>query len=579
MGYERQFQRQHERIYADIEKKQVPNQEWTKKVLSAFTALSFMANPFAALASEIVRTDGIKETFTNHIADIYAGMMLDNNKTGVNKFSKFDVSANDIANMYFNQKDQAIYADNLVNLVGSKINIGGTVNAIKQNKIDGNLFFLSSDGMAVTSSGVINAGTLTVLTLKTGTMDEYMQPGNESIITAMVANPSSVALNPSGTLTVEGALYTTNGMNLRAGYTIDITKTGKFQSGVTDFAQFGKMVNITDGQGKVVVSDLKAVQAKDSGDIILAVDALAMNAKDETFNTTMANGFGITDNNTVEAKITQSGTITTTGDVVLATKASSEKQRVAQTVSQIDINGNITGKTVHISATAKNVFEDDGKWDNLAKNIPLEILGMGAVNLEPDYAVLKGQATVNIHKDSVVQATGADVKDEAGNITQKAVQIHADSTVGTQIGAKTSSFKLANVAHTDAVPAAAVSYVKTENDASTTVNGTIKSADSTAISADAKSEIVADASTTTTTFKGNPNLVNVALLLVDGKNTSHVTIGQDAKLQEGLNGNVHIASTATNSLTATAHTSAKDTSAIATAVNITKYESDAQTKV
>lgn len=579
MGYERQFQRQHERIYADIEKKQVPNQEWTKKVLSAFTALSFMANPFAALASEIVRTDGIKETFTNHIADIYAGMMLDNNKTGVNKFSKFDVSANDIANMYFNQKDQAIYADNLVNLVGSKINIGGTVNAIKQNKIDGNLFFLSSDGMAVTSSGVINAGTLTVLMLKTGTMDEYMQPGNESIITAMVANPSSVALNPSGTLTVEGALYTTNGMNLRAGYTIDITKTGKFQSGVTDFAQFGKMVNITDGQGKVVVSDLKAVQAKDSGDIILAVDALAMNAKDETFNTTMANGFGITDNNTVEAKITQSGTITTTGDVVLATKASSEKQRVAQTVSQIDINGNITGKTVHISATAKNVFEDDGKWDNLAKNIPLEILGMGAVNLEPDYAVLKGQATVNIHKDSVVQATGADVKDEAGNITQKAVQIHADSTVGTQIGAKTSSFKLANVAHTDAVPAAAVSYVKTENDASTTVNGTIKSADSTAISADAKSEIVADASTTTTTFKGNPNLVNVALLLVDGKNTSHVTIGQDAKLQEGLNGNVHIASTATNSLTATAHTSAKDTSAIATAVNITKYESDAQTKV
>lgn len=123
------------------------------------------------------------------------------------------------------------------------------------------------------------------------------------------------------------------------------------------------------------------------------------------------------------------------------------------------------------------------------------------------------------------------------------------------------------------------SYVKTENDASTTVNGTIKSADSTAISADAKSEIVADASTTTTTFKGNLNLVNVALLLVDGKNTSHVTIGQDAKLQEGLNGNVHIASTATNSLTATAHTSAKDTSAIATAVNITKYESDAQTKV
>lgn len=584
MRYERQFQRQHERTYVQIEKKQVLNRELTKKVLSAFTVLSFIANPFAAVASEIVRQDGTKETFNNNIADIYANQMINGNKTGVNKFSKFDVSANDIANMYFNQQGKNIYADNLVNLVGSKINIGGTVNAIKQNKIGGNLFFLSSDGMAVTDQGVINAGTLTVLTPNQNTMNEFMQAGNESKINEMVANPSSVALNKSGTITVAGTINTTNGMNLRTGHTIDITKNGTLRSGVDDFAQFGKMVNIKDEKNKVIVSDLKATQAPNSGDIILSVDASEMNHKDDDFNKTLANGLGITDDNTVEAKITQNGTIDGAGDVVLAANATSEKQRVAQTVSQIDVNGKIKGKTVDIAATSKNVFEDDGKWDNL-KEVPVKTLGSVSANLDADYAVLKGKANVNINEGSVVEATGSDVKDKDGKITQKAVRIHADSTVGTQVGAKLSPFKLGNVGNSNAVPATAVAYVQTDNDASTTVNGTIKSKDSTEISADANSEIVANASTKTEIEQGNPNLVNAAVLVVNGKNTSHVTVGQNANLQKdsdgnvNLEGNVDIHSKTTNSLEAKVSTSAKDKSALATAVNVTNYASDAQTSV
>ena len=56
--------------------------------------------------------------------------------------------------MYAGTKTDNNHA-NLVNVVNSKIDIDGTVNAIRNNRIGGNLYFLSSDGMAVSSGGVI----------------------------------------------------------------------------------------------------------------------------------------------------------------------------------------------------------------------------------------------------------------------------------------------------------------------------------------------------------------------------------------------------------------------------------------
>ena len=52
----------------------------------------------------------------------------------------------------------------MVNTVENRISISGTVNAIRNNKIGGNLYFLSPKGMVVGSTGVINAGSLTMIT-------------------------------------------------------------------------------------------------------------------------------------------------------------------------------------------------------------------------------------------------------------------------------------------------------------------------------------------------------------------------------------------------------------------------------
>ena len=110
-----------------------------------------------------VITDADKNSLTSggKVHDIYTQKILSNDdgNFGYNRFQKFQVSQGDIANMYFHLKDHPeIKSDNLVNLVNSKIDIQGTVNAIKDNRIGGNLYFLSANGMVVGNTGVINAG-------------------------------------------------------------------------------------------------------------------------------------------------------------------------------------------------------------------------------------------------------------------------------------------------------------------------------------------------------------------------------------------------------------------------------------
>ena len=49
--------------------------------------------------------------------DIYAQQISADKTVGINQFKKFNLDAGHTANMHFNQKDQSVSVDNLVNLV------------------------------------------------------------------------------------------------------------------------------------------------------------------------------------------------------------------------------------------------------------------------------------------------------------------------------------------------------------------------------------------------------------------------------------------------------------------------------
>lgn len=147
-----------------------------KKVLRYVMAVGFVLSPWLggeAYAAGIERIDDLKlpsnsdvkqSYFTGNdgnVANIYAEQAY--NGVGLNRFKTFNVVDGQIANMHFKTSSTGDALKSLVNTVVEKINISGTVNAIRNNKIGGNLVFVSPNGMVLGSGGVINAGALSVV--------------------------------------------------------------------------------------------------------------------------------------------------------------------------------------------------------------------------------------------------------------------------------------------------------------------------------------------------------------------------------------------------------------------------------
>ena len=280
----------------------------SQKIISAVTAAGFIMQPLAGFAHNIVASNdfGTKVETNGNVTDIWAGKVVGN--TAINKFDKFGLNANEIANMYFGKDIKNHNADNLVNFVNSRIDINGTVNAVKDNKIGGNLFFLSKDGMAVGKSGVINTGSLYVMTPTPDFMEAVQTVGTEApaedankylgYITN-ITDPTKanaweiIPVNTSGSITVLGKVNATNEVQMRAakigvGKNVSgelkddegtvimkanaANKEAYIKTGITNFAD---IVNIKNADGTAIITesgltgDLQATQTG-SGDIVLS---------------------------------------------------------------------------------------------------------------------------------------------------------------------------------------------------------------------------------------------------------------------------------------------------------------------
>lgn len=94
----------------------------------------------------------------------------------LNKFEDFGIKQHDVANLHMGE------ANHQINVVKNKIDIDGVVNAIKDNKIGGDVYFFSDAGIAVGANGVFNVGRLTLGTnttygegLYNGGMESHLQ--------------------------------------------------------------------------------------------------------------------------------------------------------------------------------------------------------------------------------------------------------------------------------------------------------------------------------------------------------------------------------------------------------------------
>ena len=135
-----------------------------------------------------------------------------------------------------------------------------------------------------------------------------------------------------------------------------------------------------------------------------------------------------------------------------------------------------------------------------------------------------------------------------------------------------------NVAGTNIIPAAAVTYSQTHNEAAVNIDGTLKSTGGTSVTALADSKVNSEAKATTMDVSENPNLGDVALNITTGDNKSSVTIGKTAQMTE-LQKDVNIEAKSVNSVITKAEVSTGEKAVVATAINVTDYDSKANVNI
>ena len=468
----------------------------TDKVLSALMAAGLVMSPTAVDASEIKDVNNQPVSAESGVYNIYAQKL--HGDIAINEFAKFQLDANDIANLYFHKQGETINAGNLLNFVNTRIDINGTVNAIRNGTIGGNLFFLSPEGMAVGKSGVINTGALYVMAPATTSLPGESNYGSlkgvfdkgaatEDHLNAIKNGSPLIPLNPSGTISVLGKINAADDVKLYAaqiavgrnltGQAIDgtaaggVEKAAAIETGVTDFAS---LVNLTDDQKTAAgLGDLQATQTG-NGDIVLAARAAYANAYDKAFNDLgkLAGLLGTTETpeinvpKTITASVENYGTIktsTATGDVVLKAEATngnkdsaSGASAFAQTVADIKVQGDVkaAGK-VELAAKADNMYVDSGNsvTDNLGDTLSY-VVPVGA-----NVMILDNKASVTVEKEAQVEGSQVAVSAEA----------NLDGTAGVTAAGRKLVSKVPS-----AIPAVGMGYAKATNEATVQIDGKVK---------------------------------------------------------------------------------------------------------
>lgn len=186
---------------------------------------------------------------------------------GFNSFSQFSVYGGQTVNLHVPQG-----AANLLNLVnGPQSQIDGVLNAYKDGRIGGNVFFFNPQGIVVGAGGQINVGSLMLATPTQAYMDRLMD-GQGRIGDAALAEALAgrVPLSASGLISVKGQVRAVDGALLAAGR-VEVAAGGQVQAGGAVRVAFGQLVNV-DGiqEGGVSFLEGDTVRIVASGDVDVA---------------------------------------------------------------------------------------------------------------------------------------------------------------------------------------------------------------------------------------------------------------------------------------------------------------------
>src|SRR5574344_1592973 len=189
-----------------------------KKIAATLLSVLFLSNQSLTIMAVATEITGV--TGNNGVYNINPTAIITGSDMGYRKYKDFDLSQGDIANLIYKYGTKDV--STFVNLVDNKININGIVNSMRDgNFYNGKAVFVSPNGMVVGSSGVINVGSLSVVTPNADTYNYYK------------ANPSSDLSGlynnvANSSVTINGKVFATNNVDVTTG---NINVTGNVLAG------------------------------------------------------------------------------------------------------------------------------------------------------------------------------------------------------------------------------------------------------------------------------------------------------------------------------------------------------------
>lgn len=520
------------------------------------------------------------------VLNVTTSKYVNDGKTGINKFSQFTVNADQIANLQFGSGQQ------LLNLVNAKIEIDGVVNAVKNNKIGGDLYFVSPVGMVVGTTGVINAGSLTTTITTQDQFNTWSNLANGDQPTTFndaflqnLRTGDGVPINPAGVITVKGSINAGNSLALLAG-SVQITSGASLTTGV---ANFQDLVNIRGADGQVTTSanlekDLAFETDPDTGDVLLfarAAGDLAADAETqapESGEKTDGKGTAVAASVVVEegAVVKAAGNLTAkayagngavnplAGAPILFKSSDGEGRDVSASVEllgTVHAEGNLTAE-----ARAFNIVDHSTSFIGKA----LETIQSGFVPIDTgtiEYVDMSAEARVTVgEKAEVTGVQGLTLESEA----------HSDLKVGNQSGFK----NFLNWGKAESIPVVSAAAMRVKNTSAVEIKGALATDGELKLAAAGDLKVDASVKAATSATKA-PQASFIYADLDAGTNVSvadGASIGAAGTSALGPS-KVTVEAKQTNRVETDAETNTPPTGNIALAVNITKFNASAQTNI
>lgn len=340
----------------------------------------------------------------------------------LNKFNDFGIKQHDVANLHMGE------ANHQINVVKNKIDIDGVVNAIKDNKIGGDVYFFSNAGIAVGEHGVFNVGRLTLGT--NAAYGEALYNGGMEKHLAQSAASQAKAVAGGSDITLQGKVYAQGDVVLGAG-SVNVTdgEIRTHRNNADTYADKKAAEAYRNQLVKINTPSATVATALGKGDVALAAVGVPSEAKAfETKGAIVIN----------QAYIDAAG-----GDTSIS--ASAERNagnfRNNQATATVDISGStIKGNNVDISAEAKvntQVGTDAAKDLEMAEDGGILGLLYGALDqthLGELAAVAKTDADAHVTvKDSAITA-GKDLTVSSSAESEIGSENKGDHGVGINVG-------------------------------------------------------------------------------------------------------------------------------------------------